>query len=87
MQTHSNRFPAAFLEGRRGLIDIAREPRLLEIPGTPNREFLTCSPDFLDFPGETSNLKDYYLLEASKYNFWTRVLHVDKQLDFEASKK
>ncbi len=25
--------------------------------------------DFPDFPGETSNLENYYLLEASKYSF------------------
>ena len=31
-------------------------------PGTPNREF----------PGETSNLKNYNFLEASKYNLLSK---------------
>ncbi len=34
--------------------------------------FASCFHDFPDFSGETSNLKDYNLLEASKYNFLSK---------------
>ena len=74
------------------LKDERTEPLVLDtVPGTPNREFLFFSQYFPDFPRETSNLKNYYLLDVSKYNVWSKCsthgyyISTNK-LYFEASK-